>query len=288
MQHPTTVARLRIYVQKDKIEHGKMTTNLDKYKADLDNLIEQGNQLYSMLLAECSDDNFQEHRSQIKEQEQQSNLANKTHRFTASYQGWYSESRVLIKQLLPDRLDNFVRYYEKPKTGRKVTTYENYTIEDYLTRFVNNIGKYGQLTISLFTQQLGILKSVKQRFESNLFDIKQMAQSDLFNSEIEAAKELAKKGFLRGAGAIAGVVLEAHLSQICEKRDIKINKKSPSISDYNEKLKEAEVYETPTWRQIQYLTDLRNLCDHKKEQDPKSDEVTELIKGVDKITKTVF
>jgi len=33
---------------------------------------------------------------------------------------------------------------------------------------------------------------------------------------------------------------------------------------------------------------LRNLCDHNKQREPASDEVAELIDGVEKITKTVF
>jgi hypothetical protein len=53
-------------------------------------------------------------------------------------------------------------------------------------------------------QQLAILKAVKARFESSLFDIRQLVQSDLFDSELDAAKELAKHGFARAAGALAG------------------------------------------------------------------------------------
>ena len=43
-------------------------------------------------------------------------------------QPWYSEAKVLIRQLLPDRLSDFVRHYEKPKP-RKDITYESYRIE---------------------------------------------------------------------------------------------------------------------------------------------------------------
>ena len=51
--------------------------------------------------------------------------------FKDEYQPWYSEAKALVRQLLPDRLSDFTRYYEKPKT-RKDITFENYTIEDYL------------------------------------------------------------------------------------------------------------------------------------------------------------
>ncbi len=139
-----------------------------------------------------------------------------------------------------------------------------------------------------FSTQLAILKAVEARFESSLFDIKQLVQADLFDSELAAATELAKKGFLRGAGAIAGVVLEKHLAQVVDNHASKTRKKNPSISDFNDLLKNVGVLDVPTWRQIQRLGDIRNLCDHNKEREPTIDEVNELVAGVDKITKTLF
>jgi hypothetical protein len=46
--------------------------------------------------------------------------------------------------------------------------------------------------------------------------------------------------------------------------------------------------DVPTWRQIQRLGGIRNLCDHNKEREPTKDEVIELIGGVDKVSKTLF
>lgn len=70
--------------------------------------------------------------------------------------------------------------------------------------------------ISKFQQQLLILKSAEKRLESSLFDIKQLIQADIFDSEIETAKELNKNGFIRAAGALAGVIIETHLQQLCQ------------------------------------------------------------------------
>lgn len=42
------------------------------------------------------------------------------------------------------------------------------------------------------------------------------------------------------------------------------------------------------WRQIQFLGDVRNLCDHKKEKEPTEEQVEELIEGVEKVIKNVF
>jgi len=64
--------------------------------------------------------------------------------------------------------------------------------------------------------------------------------------------------------------------------------KHSTISQLNELLKKNNVTEMATWRFIQHLGDLRNLCDHKKSEDPTKDQIYELVEGVRKITKTVF
>ena len=208
---------------------------------------------------------------------------------------WYSEAKVLVKQLLPDRLADFVSHYEKPKS-RKSVEVGNYNIEDYLQGLsvTRTTGAYTQKIVGpesavpQFRQQLAILKSVKNRFESSLFDIRQLAQADLFDSELDAAEELSKNKFTRAAGALAGVVLERHLAQVCENHAVKVTKKDPTISELNDALKKAEVIETPEWRSVQYLSDIRNLCDHDKKKEPTGDQVNDLIAGVAKVTKTMF
>lgn len=269
-----------------------MPSNLDRYKKDLDALLAKGEELHLTMQAECFPDQVER---VLKKQ--YGDKAKETLKvlpsFAEAYQRWYSEAKVLIRQLLPDRLADFVRYYEKPKP-RKDVTYENYRIEDYLqglkvTRGWEKAKVVGpDAAIPQFQQQLAILKSVKARFESSLFDIRQLVQADLFDSELDAAKELAKKKFTRAAGALAGVVLESHLAQVCDNHGIKVAKKAPSIADLNNALKDASVIEVPQWRFVQHLADIRNLCDHSKESEPTAEQVDDLIAGVMKTTKTLF
>lgn len=268
-------------------------TNLEIYKNDLKSLIEKGDKLYVSMNYNCHPDAV---KKQIKEafndDKKEKEYIKKILPFNKEYQSWYSESLVLIKQLMPERLSDFIKLYEKPKT-RKTIEYGNYVIEDYMQNLSVTTGfgdkKVGpEAAIYQLDQQINIIKSVERRFESTLFDIKQLVQADLFDSELDAARELNKKNFFRGAGAIAGVVLEKHLAQVLKNHNIKITKKNPSISDLNDNLKNSEVYETTTWRKIQHLGDIRNLCDHNKEKEPKKEEVEELISGVEAIIKTIY
>lgn len=267
--------------------------NIEKYKNDLQLLIDKGDKLDISIKYECYPEKIEEQiKDAFKDDKKVKEYIKKILPFNKEYQLWYSESRVLIKQLLPDRLNDFVRLYEKPKT-RKTIEYGNYVMEDYLQTLTVRSGfgekKVGpEAAINQFEQQLNILKSIERRFESTLFDIRQLVQADLFDSELDAAKELNKNKFTRGAGAIAGVVLEKHLGQVLTNHNLKSTKKNSSISDFNDILKTAHVYDTPTWRKIQHLGDIRNLCDHSKTREPKQEEVDELITGVDAIIKTVY
>ena len=269
-----------------------MASNLDRYRKDLDALIERGERLHLAIQAACYPEEFEK---AFKKQ-----LGTKVREFVKAlpdfkteYQSWYSEAKVLIRQLLPDRLADFTRHYEKPKP-RKDITFESYRIEDYLqglhvTRGWDKETVVGPgAAIPHLRQQQAILSAVKSRFESSLFDIRQLVQADLFDSELESAQALAKNGFLRAAGAVAGVVLERHLSQVADNHALKIARKNPAIGDLNNALKEAEVVDVAQWRFISHLGDIRNLCDHSKDADPSKDQVKDLIDGVNKIMKTLF
>ena len=195
-----------------------------------------------------------------------------------------------IRQLLPDRLEDFVGYYQLSRTPKELNA-SSYRISDYLQGI--NVTRAGQqivgpnAAVNPLEQQVNIVKSLRQRFQSSLFDIRGLAQADLFDNELDAAEELNRKGFHRAAGAVAGVVLEGHLATVCVQHQIP-KPKDPSISQLNDLLKKGEVLDIPIWRFIQHLGDLRNLCDHKKSVEPTKEQIQELIAGVRKIVKTVF
>ncbi len=272
-----------------------MGSNLDKYRGDLQRLIKDGEMLYLAILSEYSPEQFARDLKGLESKDRKvSEFVKALPFFSDGYQVWYSEALSLVRQLLPDRLADFTRLYEKPKVKRKGVTYENYVIEDSLQRltvtrsFLNEKVVGPDAAIPLFRQQLNILKSISRRFESSLFDIRQLVQSDLFESELDSASDLNKRGFVRAAGAVAGVVLEGHLLQVCKNHKLTIKKRNPSLNDLAQALKDADVIDIPIWRKIQHLADLRNLCDHKKSREPKSEEIDELITGVTWVTKTLF
>ena len=254
-----------------------MASNLDRYKGDLERLVSLGDQIALDLNSYVLDD------TQLLGCDVEGRAKEIRVNFNSTYQRWYTEAGAVVRQLIPDRLDEFEQLYRDDGRRKKINM-TTFTIQDWLNGIFGSI----DMVLTRLHIQLQILRAAHGRFESTLFDIRQIIQADLFDSELDAARELGKRGFLRGAGAIAGVVLEKHLAQVAENHTIKMRKKHPTINDYNELLKDRDVLDIPTWRQIQRLSDIRNLCDHNKDRDPTKDEVEELVNGVEKISKTLF
>jgi hypothetical protein len=202
--------------------------------------------------------------------------------FRRDYQTWYTRALAVVQQLIPERLDEFTKlYYDKDVA---------YTIARYLRGgYTVNTARDARVgACNRFLQQYLILESAQIRLDDILTNIYGLLQAEILDSELDAATELHKAGHVRAGGTVAGVVLERHLAKVCSSRSLACHKKNPTISDWNDILKDANAYDIPTWRGIQRLTDIRNLCAHPKDRDPTKEEVDELIRGVERITKTIF
>jgi hypothetical protein len=209
-----------------------------------------------------------------------------------SYNKWYTVALPLIKLLARDRYDDFISYYKIAKRKPGYYTTIDYTISDYLnndkSNFMikladwDNFNEFEVFSVK-FQNQLAILNACIENIDSILFDIENVLQYNMYKSELEAAADLLRTGFIRPAGTLAGVVLERYLKEACIKYEIKLSKKKPTMADYNDTLKDNGKIDQATWRKIQFLGDIRNYCAHSKEREPRKDEVEDLISGVEKI-----
>jgi len=210
------------------------------------------------------------------------------------YQGWYTRALAAVRALLPDRLDEFVQLYRPSRRSEKELTWLSYGINDGLLGVRvqrwgggEDVFDHDSAVGNKLFQQVQILASAQTRLNDVLSNLRGVLQAELFDTELDAARDLLKTGHLRAAGAVAGVVLERHLSTVAGAHQVAVRKKDPSASDWNDALKEASVVDIPVWRNVQRLTDLRNVCCHNKKREPTADEVRELIDGTDKLTKTL-
>lgn len=211
--------------------------------------------------------------------------------FHLDYQRWYTKALKAVAAMASDRLVEFRNYYESdPK--RKVLNIGTYTIQDYMRGIAPNQRQHPDfdangIVVNYFYNQLAILISIEERIDSVLANIEDELYAEIQDSEIVVARQLAKVSH-RAAGALIGVLIEGHLQKVALAHDVKIAKKNPTVSDLNDPLKNAGVIDTPTWRKITYLADIRNLCSHKKDVEPTKEQVEELIQGAEWLTKNVF
>lgn len=211
--------------------------------------------------------------------------------FQYDYQRWYTKALKAVSSLAPDRHAEFRSYYEvDPK--RKSLGYGTYVIQDYIKGVAPSSYHYSDFdsreqTLKCFFNQLTILHAVGERIDSVLANIEGELYAEIQDGEIAIARQLAKVS-PRAAGAVVGVLIEGHLQKVAQAHALKITKKNPTIADLNDPLKAASVIDTPAWRKISFLADIRNLCSHKKDAEPTKEQVEELIQGAEWLTKNVF
>lgn len=254
----------------------------EKIKQEVDELFKEGKKLYfSMFLLD----------PEGKEALKNANIDEKDLPvFSQQYDHWYTRSYRLIEKVAPYRLNDFVELYKKPKV--KEMNLSNYCISDALLGY--RITRGATIVASPISahdkmeQQVEILASIGSLVDDYFYNLEIELQGNIFDSELDSAEELLRKKFLRAAGAIAGVVLEKHLNNVAQNHSVKLTKKNPTISDFNDKLKEEGAIDVPTWRKIQYLGDLRNVCCHNKNVEPTEEQVRDLIDGVKYIITNIF
>ena len=261
-----------------------MPANLDKYRRDLTALTKLGEEMLVDLSL----------RDEAADREQHKIADRVKGSFERNYQRWYTEAGAVVGQLIHARAAEFERLYMGESKRRSIDA-ETYNIQDWLSGRRAPADGSGKpafndlLAVSMrLKMQLDILRSAEARLESSLFDVRQLVRADLFDSQLDACRELAAHGFLRAAGTVAGVVLEKHLRQVAESHGVAVRHSEPTLNDFNDHLKKAGLLDVPTWRQIQRLADIRNLCGHQKHREPRGKEVKEMIEGVDGIIRTLF
>jgi hypothetical protein len=211
--------------------------------------------------------------------------------FRTVYQRWDTQSLKIVQTLAPDKYDEFVNYFANNPNRKLLEA----SIQDYVRG--TGPGKDGyteELPFNpqerarlRFLNQLQVLDELSYRVETVLADVENHLFADLLEKELEAANAL-KDINLRAAGALAGVVLERHLQKVAESHSVTIPKPEATIRELNDPLKLSKAYDFSTWRKIQMLGDLRNLCSHQRNGNPTKAQVEDLIAGVGSVIKSVF
>lgn len=209
------------------------------------------------------------------------------------YESWFTAALPVVRQVVPERLQEFTELYRSTK--RKTVSAETYRISDYLAGLTVTLRDgFEEIPLDIdaafqgcFMRQLAILRSCSARLDLLLQDLRGVVEAEVFRDELASAEGLLAKGHRRGSGALAGVVLERHLQHVAGLHGVALAGRQATLGDWNEALRKSGVYDIATWRRIQALADIRNLCAHSKDREPSEVEVQDLISGVRGVMSSV-
>lgn len=113
-----------------------------------------------------------------------------------------------------------------------------------------------------------------------LITFKQIVQAEVFDSELEQAKSLLENGYKNATAVIAGVVLETAIKELCLNNNIDTERKK--LTQLNDDLAKASVYNKLQQKQITALADIRNNAAHGNYDEFTKEDVERMISDIER------
>ena len=124
-----------------------------------------------------------------------------------------------------------------------------------------------------------VFLAAKEDFEGGyLQSTRTLVQAEVFDSELEQARELLKNGYYSAAAVIAGVVLETTLRELCDRKDIAHGK----LDRMNADLAKEGVYSKLVQKRNTALADIRNSAAHGKPTEFSESDVGDMIRDIER------
>ena len=183
------------------------------------------------------------------------------------YVGW----RVKVHNLLSQACGRESEHYRQFVQIEESSSYRPYTNHD----------------------KLKLLKAVflaaKEDYEGGyLRSIRSLVHAELFDDELEQARELLASKYAVAAAVVARVVLETTLRTMCVNNGIPIRTpegKSVKLDKMNADLAKAGVYNVLTQKQVTWLADIGNKAAHGEAEGFKDADVTDMIAQVERFVR---
>lgn len=128
---------------------------------------------------------------------------------------------------------------------------------------------------------VGILRAAHVDLrEGFLGKLQELVAAGIFADFLEQALHLMEAGYKDAAASVTGAVLEDGLRRIASTKRIAV-KNTDDLSALNHKLADAQAYNRLMQKKIQVWNDVRNNAAHGKFSGYRTEDVTEMIKGVE-------
>lgn len=138
-----------------------------------------------------------------------------------------------------------------------------------------------------YMQGRGIIRVMREEVEGDLLATTQsIIAAGVFTDFIEMAEHLHEEGYTLAAAVIAGGALEAHLKRLATANgieltfvDAKQKVRHKSADAINTELRAKDVYDKPTWKQVEFWQSVRNRATHENIE-PKKEDLDSMLRDV--------
>ncbi len=168
--------------------------------------------------------------------------------------GWIVKVKNLLVTSCGETSQHFIAFKEGEERGPMETNYD-------------------------LKKRLGaIFLAAKEDFDGGyLVSLKHLVQAEVFDNELEQAKELLANGYKLASAVICGVVLETALRDLCTSNSIAHGK----LDAMNGQLAKAGVYNKLQQKRITAIADIRNNAAHGKPDEFTDLDVENMIRDVE-------
>lgn len=188
------------------------------------------------------------------------------------YEVWYAKGEELVHEYLTQRFEEFEKEYDEIK--KYLSLDDRVASPNAFNCFVDH-----------FMTQQSIVSAVPAKIEVRKLKVRRWLSKRIEKGEIQRARELFEKDFVRASGVIASVSLERHLITMCENSEkVSDFERNHGISRLAQTLYESDVIDKTTWHDLKALASIRGTCAHPEE--PKKEAVRRLINEAEEFIRT--
>jgi hypothetical protein len=138
--------------------------------------------------------------------------------------------------------------------------------------------RIGSTNFSGLKELKAVFLAAKEDYEGGYMNsFRNLVQAEVFDGELDQARELLSGGYSSAAAVVAGVVLETTLRQLCTDKGIPIGK----LDRMNTELAKAGTYNLLVQKRITALADIRNNAAHGHPEQFKENDVSDMISYVE-------
>lgn len=192
--------------------------------------------------------------------------------FLQEYERWFATGEELVKEYLPNRLEEFRNEHDLVV---KLIKFQH-SPDDL------RLAETGERIADSINTQRRILDIVPAKIRARKHKLHESISKQVSKDEIEQARKLLDEGLVRASGVVAGVALERHLLTQCEQSDEDLNvSHDDGIHVLSKNLYEAGEIDKTTFKRLDALGSVRNDCAHANQKEPNEHRIRNLIEDTD-------